>query len=85
MSSIPTKAMPHAGAADTDHSLGGLETHSYTRGDRSGSGTTLMEKARDHRTGIAIGVAVGAVAAAALPFMLSGRSRSGSTDSKRSR
>lgn len=38
--------------------------------------SSVMEKARNHKTGIAVGVAVGAIAAVALPFMLSGKKKS---------
>jgi len=48
--------------------------------DRSRSDMTLMDRARDHKTGIAVGIAVGAIAAAAIPFMLSGRRRSSEYD-----
>jgi len=43
---------------------------------RDRSSGSLMEKARDHKTGIALGVAVGAIAAAAIPFMFSGKKKS---------
>ncbi|HEV2079953.1 MAG TPA: hypothetical protein VGR19_08690 [Allosphingosinicella sp.] len=46
----------------------------YTVRDRESGG--VLEKARDHKTGIALGVAVGAIAAAAIPFMLSGKKKS---------
>ena len=36
---------------------------------------SLMEKARGHKTGIALGVAVGAIAAAAIPFMFGGKKK----------
>jgi hypothetical protein len=36
-----------------------------------------MEKARDNKTGIALGVAVGAIAATAIPLMFSGKKKSG--------
>ncbi len=49
------------------------ESNYSARGRESGG---VMEKARDHKTGIALGVAVGAIAAAAIPFMLSGKKKS---------
>ena len=49
------------------------QTNYTARGRESGG---VMEKARDHKTGIALGVAVGAIAAAAIPFMLSGKKKS---------
>ncbi len=45
----------------------------YTVRDRESGG--VLEKARDHKTGIALGVAVGAIAAAAIPFMLSSKKK----------
>lgn len=76
MSSIPNSAMPHAGGSQTAASQRNQAT-GQDFGESGRNGTGLMERARDHKTGIAIGVAVGAIAAAAIPFMLSGRMRSG--------
>lgn len=72
MSSIPSSAMPHAVATPAyDEDQDWDDTN-----DSSWSGSGLMEKARGNKTGFAIGVAVGAVAAAAVPFLLSGRGNS---------
>ena len=48
--------------------------------DRSRGGASLMERARDHKTGIAVGVAVGAIAAAAIPFMFGSKRKSAQYD-----
>lgn len=80
MSTIPNSAMPHAGgtASDTDTSSdyqNAGDTSFSDEGSRWDT-TELMEMAREHKTGIALGVAAGAIAAAAIPFMLSGRKSS---------
>lgn len=92
MSNIPNSAMPHAGGTSTtanDTTKSSVKTSTYGSDDARGSqqGDTyyadrsrrsggLMEKARDHKTGIAVGMAVGAIAAAAIPFMFSGKKKS---------
>lgn len=96
MSTIPSNAMPHAGGTTTaqdnnrntinahhdagsahhrDHGGTSLREESTWRG----SGDSWMDKARDNK-GVAIGIAVGAVAAAAIPFLLSGRKKSAGQD-----
>ena len=49
---------------------------SFYSANQRDSGTSLLDRAREHKAGIAVGVAVGAIAAAAIPFMLSGKKRS---------
>lgn len=100
MSNIPSNAMPHAGGTTTaqdnnrntiNANHGGNSRQSHYASETSlreestwrGSGDSWMDKARDNK-GMAIGIAVGAVAAAAIPFMLSGRKKgAGQTSSTR--
>jgi hypothetical protein len=69
--------VPLAGNSSAQSSSSARQPDRYAEGNyrtqRSGS---LRDKARGHKTGIALGVAVGAIAAAAIPFMLSGRKKS---------
>ena len=58
---------------DQPGSSGAYASYASYSEDRSRR-DSVMEMARDHKTGIAVGVAVGAIAAAAIPFMLRGRS-----------
>jgi hypothetical protein len=80
MSSIPSSAMPHAQTSDGSSGYSSSEGSNWTP-SRSGDHTgrtgreSWMDKARDNKTGIAIGIGIGALAAAAIPFMLSDRSR----------
>lgn len=83
MSTIPNSAMPHAGGTSSDMDSSSSSSDFQNAGDTSFSDegsrwdkTELMERAREHKTGIALGVAAGAIAAAAIPFMLSGRKNS---------
>jgi hypothetical protein len=89
MSTIPNSAMPHAGGTTSDSETGG---NYQNAGDSDFSGESegwnrsdLMERAREHKTGIALGVAAGAIAAAAIPFMLSRSSERSGSGSSRSR
>jgi hypothetical protein len=69
--------VPPAGNSAAQSSSSARQPDRYAEGSsqtqRSGS---LRDKARGHKTGIALGFAVGAIAAAAIPFMLSGRKNS---------
>jgi hypothetical protein len=68
----------------TSSASGTYQPDTYRRepsySDRSQDRGGLMEKARDHKTGIAVGVAIGAIAAAAIPFMFSGKRKSSERD-----
>jgi hypothetical protein len=88
MSSIPNSAMPHAGGRSSDSESGGSYQNAgdtnFSNQSEGWDSAALMEKAREHKTGIALGVAAGAIAAAAIPFMLSRSSERGSGNSSRS-
>lgn len=81
MSHIPNSAMPHAGTIETEEEQGGTET----LGERAGKlADTAATYARENpKTAIAAGaaLAVGAIAAAAIPLV---RGRSGSAGGKKS-
>lgn len=80
-----------SGTYGSTHSGTGEVTRSYSSGTtaysekpignygkryRPQSSESLMEKARDNKTGIAVAVAVGAFAAAAIPFLFSSKRKS---------
>jgi hypothetical protein len=60
-----------AGSSQPDYSA-----RTDSGADRGRESESFLDKASDHKLGIAIGIAVGAVAAAAIPLLFAGKSKS---------